>query len=80
MWPILRIAPLPEEQRILHRIDAKRVIEDVAVIHLLAGGDLSRLRIASVVKPTPIRFPLNAGCAGAIDKSFNSLPVEVSMT
>src|SRR5215472_16988579 len=41
--------------------------EDVAVVHLLSGGDIAGLRIASVVKARIVRQPGYAGRAGAPD-------------
>src|SRR5579863_4111026 len=43
------------------------VIEDVAVVHFLAGGDVSFFRIAGVVEAGVVEPPGDAGGAGALD-------------
>src|SRR5689334_494994 len=48
--PILGIAALSENQRILCRIGSQEVIEDVAIVELLSRRQFSRVRIAGVIK------------------------------
>ena len=55
--PILLRPILAPDEYILGRVAAERVIEDVAMIRLLALGDLARLGITRVVKALAVRLP-----------------------
>lgn len=65
--PVLRIAAGAEDERVVCRIAAERMIEDVPVVHLLTGRDFARLGIARVVEAAVVGLPGNAGCPRASD-------------
>src|SRR5258708_18633426 len=65
--PIFGVAAFAEDQRIAGGISSEFVIKDVAVVHLLAGCDVSLVGIAGVVEAGVVVLPGNAGGAGALD-------------
>ena len=67
--PTLRIFVIKEDQLIVGAITgiAQRMIEDLAVIHLLAPRHLSHIGITRMEEPGIVALPSNARRAGAPD-------------
>ena len=60
---LLRLARLAEDRRVFRPVAAEAVEEDVAVVVLLAGRDLSRGWVAGVVEAAVVRQPSEAAVA-----------------
>src|SRR5258708_28208339 len=64
---VFGIAAFVEDERIAGGISTEFVIKEVAVVHVLAGCDVSLVGIAGVVEAGVVVLPGNAGGAGALD-------------